>query len=276
MGDRIAAWLAEAESPSSSPTGFDEHAVAVNLLFSYANGAHERAIAAYLGRRFPDLSVLLSSEVSPLWREYERANTTILDAFTRPMLRRFLIGLEQRLKDEGYAAPLSVMKSIIAIANENMANSIRALTVERGIDPRNFALVAFGGAGPLHGSEVAQILGIPQVIVPPDPGVASALGGLLTIPRVDAQRTYVRRGENVSVEELNSVLADLQRGARADLAAEGRAETPDIRAQAVPQSRSKCGLQWRLLWPCSQPSAVRQEIFVRCKFATATGIRAFA
>lgn len=65
--------------------------------------------------------------------------------------------------------------------------------------------------------------------MPPNPGVASALGALLTTPRVDAQRSYVRRGEEVRVEELNGVLADLQRGARADLAAEGHAETPDVR-----------------------------------------------
>ena len=88
-----------------------DRAVSVNLLFSYANPAHERRIAEHLARRFPDLAVSLSSDVSPLWREYERASTTILDAYTRPLLRRFLSGLEQRLRGAGYRAPLAVMKS---------------------------------------------------------------------------------------------------------------------------------------------------------------------
>ena len=63
--------------------------------------------------------------------------------------------------------------------NSNMANAIRAKTVQKGIDPRGFSLAAFGGAGPLHGAEVADLLGIPEVVVPPHPGITSA-GGLLT------------------------------------------------------------------------------------------------
>ena len=120
--------------------------------------------------------------------------------------------------------------AIIAIANENMANSIRVLTVERGIDPRSFALVAFGGAW----SAARDRSG-------PDP--RHSAGDRATGPRCglgpwsaahdSAGRhpaPYVRRGENVSIEELNGVLADLTRNARADLAAEGYAEAPDIRA----------------------------------------------
>ena len=102
----VAAWLAARGDEVDG-----DRAVAVNLLFSYANPAHERRIAEHLARRFPDLAVSLSSEVSPLWREYERASTTILDAYTRPLLRRFLSGLEQRLRGAGYRAPLAVMKS---------------------------------------------------------------------------------------------------------------------------------------------------------------------
>ena len=59
----------------------------------------------------------------------------------------------------------------------NMANAIRSRTVQKGVDPRQFALVAFGGAGPLHAADVAAMLGITEVIVPPYPGITSA-GGL--------------------------------------------------------------------------------------------------
>ena len=70
-----------------------------------------------------------------------------------------------------------------------MANAIRSRTVQKGIDPRDFTLVAFGGAGPLHGAEVADMLGIPEVIVPPHPGITSAIGLLTTDLKYDAVRT---------------------------------------------------------------------------------------
>ena len=70
-----------------------------------------------------------------------------------------------------------------------MANAIRARTVQKGIDPRDYSLVAFGGAGPLHGAEVAQMLGIPEVVVPPYPGITSAIGLLTTDLKYDIVRT---------------------------------------------------------------------------------------
>ena len=72
-----------------------------------------------------------------------------------------------------------------------MANAIRSRTVQKGIDPRGFSLVAFGGAGPLHGAEVAAMLGIPEVVVPPYPGITSAMGLLTTDLKYDAIRTAV-------------------------------------------------------------------------------------
>ncbi|MCA3420927.1 MAG: hydantoinase/oxoprolinase family protein [Roseomonas sp.] len=78
---------------------------------------------------------------------------------------------------------------ILTIINANMANAIRSRTVQKGIDPRGYALVAFGGAGPLHAVEVAQILGIKEVIIPPAPGITSAMGLLTTDLKYDAVRT---------------------------------------------------------------------------------------
>ncbi len=80
---------------------------------------------------------------------------------------------------------------IITVLNSNMANAIRSRTVQKGIDPRGFSLVAFGGAGPLHGAEVAAMLGIPEVIVPAYPGITSALGLLASELKYDSIRTAV-------------------------------------------------------------------------------------
>lgn len=84
-------------------------------------------------------------------------------------------------------------EGVITVANTNMAGAIRERTVERGLDPRDFALVAFGGAGPLHAAEVAEVLGVPEVIVPPYPGITSAMGLLTTDLRYDAMRTVFMR-----------------------------------------------------------------------------------
>ena len=70
-----------------------------------------------------------------------------------------------------------------------MANAIRSRTVQKGIDPREYALVAFGGAGPLHGADVAAMLGISEVIVPPYPGITSAMGLLTTDIKYESLRT---------------------------------------------------------------------------------------
>ena len=80
-------------------------------------------------------------------------------------------------------------EGVVTLINANMANAIRSRTVQKGIDPRNYALVAFGGAGPLHGAEVADMLGVPEVIVPPHPGITSAVGLLISDLRYDAIRT---------------------------------------------------------------------------------------
>jgi N-methylhydantoinase A len=80
-------------------------------------------------------------------------------------------------------------EGVITILNSNMANAIRSRTVQKGIDPREYALVAFGGAGPLHGAEVARMLSIPECIIPPFPGITSAVGLLTTDLKYDTIKT---------------------------------------------------------------------------------------
>ncbi len=115
----------------------------------------------------------------------------------------------------GLAAKLGVdsreaAEGVITILNANMANAIRSRTVQKGIDPRGFALVAFGGAGPLHGAEVAALLGIPEVIVPPHPGITSAVGLLASDLRYDAVRTSFQVSGSADPDRLNKSFTAMQ------------------------------------------------------------------
>jgi N-methylhydantoinase A len=98
---------------------------------------------------------------------------------------------------------------IVTILNSNMANAIRSRTVQKGIDPRDFALMTFGGAGPLHGAEVADMLGIPEVIVPAYPGITSALGLLTSDLKYDSIRTHFQVSTELNLERLNNDFAQM-------------------------------------------------------------------
>ncbi|MGY3187762.1 hydantoinase/oxoprolinase family protein [Lysinibacillus sp. TE18511] len=114
--------------------------------------------------------------------------------------------------------------AIIEVANANMSDAVRLISVRRGYDPRDFALVAFGGAGPLHGAYLAKDLNIPKVIIPTHPGVAAAMGCLLVDVRHDISKTYVKKLDEVNVEELTKQFSELREEARALLEEEGIAE----------------------------------------------------
>ena len=395
LGDWVSDWLCN--NPECN------WAVAVNLLFSYVRPEHELKIGAYLAKRFPDLPVSLSSEVAPIWREYERGTTTIVDA----SIKQLLAGFAERLTDEldtlGVTAPLTLMKSngghadaatasdlpvqiflsglaggviagrrfardhlggnsvtldmggtsadvgliidgefgstteyevewgvpvsalfidyttigagggsiayvdsggflrvgpksagadpgpacydrggteptitdanivlgrldsnyflggqmilkpelahqaiaklaeelnlrpeeaalaILDTVAENMADAIRLMTVERGLDHRTFGLTAFGGAGSLHASDVAARLDMEHVVVPPHPGLCSALGTLLTNQRVDRARTVLHRSDRIDLSLLTDQLREISNAARNDLDREGHEGEAEIR-----------------------------------------------
>lgn len=377
-------------------------AIAVSLLFSFAHPDHEKRVGEYLERRFPQIPVTLSHHVAPVWREYERASTAIIDAYIRPLMKEFVEDISRGLRHRGLRAPFAVMKSnggqmlaeaaahepaqtvlsglaggviagkffgdrcgrsniisfdmggtstdvgvvsdgrvgyraqhdldfyipvatpvidlvtigagggsiawvdkggllkvgpqsagadpgpacygqggadptvtdanlvlgrldaefflggemkldvaratkaierlgarlglsvedtaqaIVEIANENMANAIRVLTIERGLDPREFTLVAFGGAGPLHAGEVAAALGVSDVIIPPHPGLASAFGTLLADRRVDKRWTRLFRSPNPDHAAIQSNLDDLVAAAESEIRRQGYSETPIV------------------------------------------------
>jgi N-methylhydantoinase A len=116
---------------------------------------------------------------------------------------------------------LEAAEGIVAVLNANMANAIRARTVQKGIDPREYALVAAGGAGPLHGVEVAQMLGVREVIVPPHPGITSAIGLLTTDLKYGLVRTAFLVSTNVDLARMNSDLESMQATLRRQLAEDG-------------------------------------------------------
>jgi N-methylhydantoinase A len=368
-------------------------AVAVGFLFSYVNPDHELRAQEILQEELDGITVSLSHRVAREWREYERTSSAVIDAYTAPIVRRYLERLEGELRSRGLAVPLHVMQSsggivtaesareltlqtllsgpvggtmggvalarllnrpnlicvdmggtsfdvslvvdgapdvsseaelegfpllmpvvnihtigagggslayaeagglrvgpesagadpgpacygrggtqptvtdanvvlgrvdpsnfaggsmtldagaareavaglgrelaldttqlaegICDVANAKMAQAIRTLTVEKGIEPRDFALVAIGGAGPMHAVFLARELGIREVLVPRFPGAFSAWGMLETEVRKDASRAYFAPLAEVDREDLARLLAHLEDEGFAGLAEEG-------------------------------------------------------
>ena len=375
-------------------------AIAVCLLFSYLNPAHELQLGAFLERRFPAIPVSLSHRVAPLWREYERSSTTVADAYLKPLLSTYCPSVGAALRERSVNAPCSLLKSdggttglaqaperpvelllsglaggviggahfareagfaqaitldmggtscdvgllqggepqfttdyeiewglpvalpvievrtlgagggsiaridkggmlavgpesagarpgpgcygiggdaatvtdanlvlgrlnpdfflggelrlhperaaavidplatalglgreaaaqaIVDLADENMTNAIRLLTIERGIDPRDFVLVAFGGAGPLHAAAIAAKLGIGRVVVPPHPGLCSAFGAALARLRVERVQTLGLRHAEVDEAELAARFRAMVEEGRREIEAEGLRGAP--------------------------------------------------
>jgi N-methylhydantoinase A len=149
----------------------------------------------------------------------------------------------------------------VQVANANMADAVRLVSIRRGYDPRDFALVAFGGAGALHGAEVARELSIPTVIVPPSPGVTSALGCLLVDIRHDLSAMFSSLAHEADEGEFERGFAELEREASLRLAHEGV-----DRDHAVLQRNASMRYhgQWRsLVVPCGSGSGALAEAVAR-------------
>jgi N-methylhydantoinase A len=373
-------------------------AIAVCLLFSFVEPKHERRVAAVIAEEWPDMPVSISYDVLPRWKEYERASTTIADAYLKPKVGPYLATMQRRLSDAGFTGSAVVIKSnggeetleaaarspihlavsgpsggvigarhlaqltgierlvtldmggtstdcstvingqvafttdfeiewglpiqvpmidirtigagggsiawidkggllrvgpqsagampgpacygrggseatatdanvvlgridpdfflggamkldapaaqaavervaravgkgvdetamaIVRIANNNMVGAIRAVLIERGLDPRDFTLLAFGGAGPPHAADLMVEAGIPRGLIPNHPGQFSAYGFVVTEARVDRHRTLQMSSQRFDPARADAVFAELTAQARADLAAQGHAE----------------------------------------------------
>lgn len=363
-------------------------ALTISLMHSYANDAHERQLRDIVHTRHPELQVSLSSEILPEFREYDRAITTVMNDYVRPIMTRYLSRIEDRLKEENVTSKLHIVRSdgglmsaaaaadrpvhtvlsgpaggvtatamiarrtglhkllafdmggtstdvsvildgepmisrstevgsfpakvptldvrsvgagggsiaelaelttslrvgprsagampgpvaygkggteptvsdanvvlgylpskllggdmsldvegaraavsaigekmglsaenaaegILHIANEVMLGALRLITVQRGLDPREFGMVAFGGAGPLHANAIATLLGSYPVVVPPNPGVLSALGFLEAEFKNEFVRTMIRSTSGIDEKQVWEVFGDLNAKARA-------------------------------------------------------------
>ena len=372
----------------------DIEAIAVVLLFSYVNPVHEFRVRDLLHELLPEIPISISFEVLPKWKEYERASTTIADAYIKPILHRYLGDMETRFHAAGVLGKVALIKSnggemtpeaarqqpinltisgptggviagravarelasdhvvtldmggtstdcstiinreisfttdfeisfglpiqipmldirtigagggsiawidkggmlrvgpasagalpgpacygrggdqatvtdanlilgridpsnflggamplnpaaaeaalaklaeplsmsiaqaamaIVRIVNTNMVGALRTVLVERGLDPRDFALMAFGGAGPLHAAELITEAGIPRAIVPIHPGQFSALGFTLADARVDLERTVDMTSNRFDESRATEILQDLVQRGRAELEAQ--------------------------------------------------------
>jgi N-methylhydantoinase A/oxoprolinase/acetone carboxylase beta subunit len=130
----------------------------------------------------------------------------------------------------------ALLEGVIRIANANMVRAIRVVSVQRGFDPRDFALLAFGGAGGLHACEMAETLGISTILIPQHAGVLSALGMLLADATRDYSLTLLKATKDVTEEDLRALFAPLVERALADLAAD---------AFAPHDCATECGLDMR-------------------------------
>ncbi len=119
---------------------------------------------------------------------------------------------------------MEAAEGIIKIVNEAMFGALRLVSVEQGYDPRNFALVGFGGAGPLHANALGILTDAWPVIVPPGPGVLCAYGDATTQVQDEATRTYISLAADVSDKQLMSDLDDLRQRASESLIKDGIAE----------------------------------------------------
>jgi N-methylhydantoinase A len=138
--------------------------------------------------------------------------------------------LEKTLAEEAInrviAKPLGMSleqaaQAIVSVANANMADAVRLVSIRRGYDPRDFALLAFGGAGALHGADVARELGIPTVIVPPSPGVTSAMGCLLVDIQHDLAQMFTGLASSADEDSIEQAFIGLEAEATARLQHEG-------------------------------------------------------
>jgi len=132
-----------------------------------------------------------------------------------------------KLASEIGASPEAAAEGVLEVANARMVGALRLISVERGYDPADLVLVAFGGAAPLHAAELAARLGVPLVLVPMDPGTLSARGILVADVRKDTSRSVLRSGSAAEITALAPDFSELEEQARAELATEGYAG-PDV------------------------------------------------
>ncbi|MGW2306957.1 hydantoinase/oxoprolinase family protein [Actinomadura luteofluorescens] len=157
------------------------------------------------------------------------AGSQILDVeLARRAVRRIAKELSCSLEDAAVG--------ILRVASANLADALKIVSIRRGQDPRDFALVAFGGAGPMHAVHLARELSLPAVVIPPHPGVTSAFGCLLVDIRHDSSAMFIREAHAADPYEIESTFLRLESHARKSLLDDG-VETERISMQRFIEMR---------------------------------------
>lgn len=132
-----------------------------------------------------------------------------------------LAAVKQHVADPLGMDVFSAAAGILAVVNHSMAEALRIVSVERGHDPREFSLVAFGGAGPVHAAALAEELDVPEIIIPPIPGGFSALGLVTTDLRRDYSKTYYSAVDDVDPAAVGALFDEMERAGKAMLDGSG-------------------------------------------------------
>lgn len=135
----------------------------------------------------------------------------------RPAAMKAMSALASQLGFTGDAGAVHIADGIIAIATVIMAGAIRRISIEHGLDPRDFVLFAYGGGGPLSASALARELSIPTVIIPPEPGNFSAVGMLLADARLDQSKTFTGTLTDETIAKIEAELTKMERSIAASL-----------------------------------------------------------
>ena len=131
----------------------------------------------------------------------------------------------QKTADAMGISLMDAAEGIVKVVNESMFGALRLVSVEQGYDPRDFSLVGFGGAGPLHANALGILTSAWPVVIPPGPGVLCAYGDATTQVQDEATRTYITMAEEISPDQLMSDLLELQKRAGESLVADGIPES---------------------------------------------------
>jgi N-methylhydantoinase A len=157
----------------------------------------------------------------------------------------------QRVAD-GLGLPIeAAARGILAIADNNMVGAIRVVSVERGHDPRDFTLVPFGGAGPLHGCALADLLGITRVLVPPSPGVLCAQGLLAADLKAEFSRTVAEALDGADAVRLDAAFTALEAEATAWFAQEAVAAGDRATRRVALMRYEEQGHELPIAWPAN-------------------------
>ena len=131
------------------------------------------------------------------------------------------LAIKQQCADPLGMDVVKAAHGIVEIANAAMVNALRLVSIQRGYDPRDFVLVAFGGAGPLHANRLAAETDMPTTIVPMSPGTTSALGLLVTDLKHDYSTTMIERIERLDIKAVENVYGEMEASGRSTLKREG-------------------------------------------------------